>query len=165
MLSPDSTMTSSILSYFKKIILGLWLGTQGFFILGVAPSVFRTLERPVAAKLMAEIFPRYFVIGSICGGIFLLLLFLENAWVRRQGLMVRFKFIPLSLALLATGCFLYCYLFVLPQILEAQAALYLPGEAGLVPATSSAQFQALHTQSTTLNGIALVAILFLFIFI
>jgi hypothetical protein len=158
-------MTTSILRYFKKIALGLWLGTQGFFILGVAPSVFKTLDRPVAAKLMAEIFPRYFVIGSICGGIFLLLLFLENAWVRRQGLMVRFKFIPLSLALLATGCFLYCYLFILPQILEAQAALYLPGEAGLTPATSSSQFQSLHSQSTTLNGLALVALLILMFFV
>lgn len=158
-------MLYSLTGYLKKLALALWIGAQGFFVLGVAPSVFRTLDRPVAAKLMAEIFPRYFAMGSICGLVILFVLLVERFNAKRQGLLLKFKFIPLALNLLALSCFAYCYFILLPQILEAQAAIFNPTESGLPAATSSSEFQQLHSQSTRLNGIALVALLVLLFFV
>jgi uncharacterized protein DUF4149 len=46
-----------------------WLGIMGFFSFGVAPLVFRTIDRTVAGQAVAAILPRYYDWGLVLCGI------------------------------------------------------------------------------------------------
>ena len=46
-----------------------WLGIMAFFSFGVAPLVFRTVDRAVAGQAVAAVLPRYYAWGIVLGGI------------------------------------------------------------------------------------------------
>jgi hypothetical protein len=51
------------------IATALLCGAMLFFSFGVAPMVFRTLERPQAAKLMQALFPLYYLVIVALGAV------------------------------------------------------------------------------------------------
>jgi NAD/NADP transhydrogenase beta subunit len=62
------------LEKIQKISLALWLGSLCFFSFVIAPTVFKVLEKSEAARLQNVLFPKYYLLGVICG----ILLFLLN---------------------------------------------------------------------------------------
>ena len=46
-----------------------WLGIMAFFSFGVAPLVFKTIDRAVAGQAVAAVLPRYYVWGLVLCGI------------------------------------------------------------------------------------------------
>jgi uncharacterized protein DUF4149 len=65
-----------LFQFLLILALSLWVGSIVFFSLVVAPGVFSTLDRPDAGKLLAHLFPKYYLVGTLCGSAALALLFL-----------------------------------------------------------------------------------------
>ncbi|MZH46707.1 MAG: DUF4149 domain-containing protein [Nitrospinae bacterium] len=74
---------SSLLNFIYLLSLVCWIGSIIFFSFFVAPVVFKTLEREKAGEIVGIIFPRYYMVGYVCGGL-ILLTFLFN---KPEGLM------------------------------------------------------------------------------
>lgn len=55
--------------------LAVWVGSMIFFSFIGAPSIFKILEKPMAGRVVGDIFPKYWIIGYICGAIALASLF------------------------------------------------------------------------------------------
>lgn len=66
----------NLLKFVHLLCTVIWLGMLIFFTFFVAPSIFKVLPKDVAGTLVAEIFPKYWVIGYISGVLSLFTLFL-----------------------------------------------------------------------------------------
>ena len=60
-------MGSTLINFIYLLSLVFWIGSIIFFSFFVAPVVFKTLEREKAGELVGIIFPRYYMIGYVCG--------------------------------------------------------------------------------------------------
>ena len=60
-------MGSTLINFIYLLSLVCWIGSIIFFSFFVAPVVFKTLEREKAGELVGIIFPRYYMIGYVCG--------------------------------------------------------------------------------------------------
>lgn len=47
--------------------IAIWFGSLVFFSFFAAPSIFRSLSREDAGKLVGLIFPKYYMVGYVCG--------------------------------------------------------------------------------------------------
>lgn len=63
---------------------GIWIGAIVFQSFVVAPSVFSTLESSTAATFLRTLFPRFFLLGLVCGIFMIIALTLNSAWVPPQ---------------------------------------------------------------------------------
>jgi len=130
------------------IAIALWLGAMGFFAFVAAPAAFSALGREAAGRLVAVVFPRYYLIGVILG-----LLALGGVighwwlWGGRPG-----DWMALVLVLAMVALTLYAWLAVLPA---AQAAREAMRQTSAGPA--GAGFARLHRLSTMLNGAVMLA--------
>ncbi|HVA39747.1 MAG TPA: DUF4149 domain-containing protein, partial [Candidatus Binataceae bacterium] len=60
-------MVAVLFIYLLSLVC--WLGGMVFFSALVAPVVFKVLPMAQAGKLQAVLFPRYYLLGYICGAI------------------------------------------------------------------------------------------------
>ena len=60
-------MNSTLINFIYLLSLVCWIGSIIFFSFFVAPVVFKNLEREKAGELVGIIFPRYYMIGYVCG--------------------------------------------------------------------------------------------------
>jgi hypothetical protein len=58
-----------VLRVLAVVAVAGWLGIMAFFSFGVAPLVFRTIDRAVAGQAVAAILPRYYAWGLVLCGI------------------------------------------------------------------------------------------------
>ena len=58
---------SVALGYLFLASWALWFGAITFFSFVVAPTAFRALEVEHAGKFMRTLFPRYYLLGLVCG--------------------------------------------------------------------------------------------------
>jgi hypothetical protein len=65
-------MLTVILRFIYLLSIALWIGGMAFFSFMAAPSIFKVLGREEAGKVVADIFPKYYWQGIICGAIALL---------------------------------------------------------------------------------------------
>ena len=65
-------MLTVILRFIYLLSIALWIGGIAFFSFMAAPSIFHVLPREEAGKVVADIFPKYYWQGIICGAIALL---------------------------------------------------------------------------------------------
>src|SRR2546428_7797495 len=64
----DAPPAMRILRSLAVVAIAGWLGIMAFFSFGVAPLVFRTIDRAVAGKAVAAVLPRYYDWGLVlCG--------------------------------------------------------------------------------------------------
>jgi p-aminobenzoyl-glutamate transporter AbgT len=130
------------------LALACWLGGMIFFALLMAPVVFSTLPISEAGKVMATLFPRYYVLGYIAGGIACVLaIYFTAANVAR--LWWGFTTVALVIALALT---FYAGLIVRPQV---DAIRTVNEEPNPDPARK-AEFDRLHQLSVSLNGVVIV---------
>ena len=71
-------MGSMVINFIYLLSLVCWVGSIFFFSFFVAPVVFKTLEREKAGELVGIIFPRYYMIGYVCGVLVLVTLLLTG---------------------------------------------------------------------------------------
>lgn len=58
-----------VIRFFYLLSIVFWIGTIFFFSSSVAPSIFKILPRQIAGEVISGIFPKYYLVGYICGGI------------------------------------------------------------------------------------------------
>src|SRR5256885_3604558 len=64
----DAPPARRILRSLAVVAIAGWLGIMAFFSFGVAPLVFRTIDRAVAGQAVAAVLPRYYDWGLVlCG--------------------------------------------------------------------------------------------------
>lgn len=122
------------------IAAALLLGVMLFFSFGVAPTVFRALERPPAARLMQALFPLYYFVVFALGGAAALALGIAGDPLH-GGVMA---FVAAAAALLRQG--------LLPR-LDALRPLKDAGDAA-----AQASFARLHRASMIVNLVQIVAV-------
>ena len=71
-------MGSTLINFIYLLSLVCWVGSIIFFSFFVSPVVFKTLEREKAGELVGIIFPRYYMIGYVCGVLVLVTLLLTG---------------------------------------------------------------------------------------
>ena len=62
-------MLTVILRFIYLLSVALWIGGMAFFSFMAAPSIFQVLPREEAGKVVADIFPKYYWQGILCGAI------------------------------------------------------------------------------------------------
>lgn len=135
-------MTVVLFVYLLSLVC--WLGGMVFFAALVTPAVFKVLPIAEAGKLLAVLFPRYYLFGYICGAIgFILAVCLCAARMPRTW------WATAALALLiALGLTIYAGAVVRPRV---DAIRTVTEEANPDPARR-AEFDRLHHLSVMLNG-------------
>ena len=71
-------MNSVFLNFIYLLSLVCWIGSIFFFSFFVAPVVFKNMEREKAGELVGIIFPRYYMIGYVCGALIFVALLLTR---------------------------------------------------------------------------------------
>jgi MFS family permease len=124
-----------------------WLGGMVFFALLTAPVVFTTLPITEAGKVMAILFPRYYLLGYIAGAI----AFLLAIYFTAHGPHLWWGFTTIAL-IVALGITLYAGVIIRPQV----DAIRTVNEQPNPDPARKAEFDRLHRLSVTLNGVVIV---------
>jgi hypothetical protein len=138
-----------LLIFLYLLAMACWLGSIIFFSFFTAPVVFTVLARPDAGKVVSVIFPRYYVLGYVAGGLaFILAMYFLIAGGGPRGWWLASVF-SIGLAL---GCSVYAGTAVRPRV---DAIRSVSEEANPDPATKT-EFDNLHHLSVMLNGAVLL---------
>ena len=134
--------------FFYLLALVCWLGGMIFFTAITAPILFSRLPVADAGKVVSAIFPLYYILGYVAGGIALILAIYFSTGSRGRGWWI------CSAVLLAAalGLIVYAGAVVRPKIESVRSA---PEETTTDPARK-AQFDSLHRLSVQLNGAVMV---------
>ena len=135
-------MAAVLFVYLLSLVC--WLGGMVFFSALVAPLVFKVLPMAEAGKLQAALFPRYYLLGYICGAIAVVLAIFLCA-TRAQRMWWAIAALALVVAL---GLTVYAGAVVRPRV---DAIRTVTEEANPDPARR-AEFDRLHHLSVMLNG-------------
>ncbi|HZO80295.1 MAG TPA: DUF4149 domain-containing protein [Candidatus Binataceae bacterium] len=130
------------------LCLACWLGGMVFFSAIVAPVIFAQLSMPDAGKVVSALFPRYYLLGYIAGGLGLVLA-VYLCVMRVPRLWWAMAAVALAIAL---GLTFYAGQVVRPQV---DAIRTVAEEANPDPARR-AEFDRLHRLSVILNGAMMV---------
>jgi hypothetical protein len=126
-----------------------WVGAIIFFSFFTAPVVFTVLARPDAGKVVSVIFPRYYILGYVAGG----LAFLIAIYLLVTGNGARGWWLASVLTIgIALGCTFYAGIVVRPRV---DAIRSVSEQENPDPATK-AEFDNLHHLSVMLNGAVLL---------
>jgi Domain of unknown function (DUF4149) len=144
-------MLTVILRFIYLLSIALWIGGIAFFSFMAAPSIFHVLPREEAGKVVADIFPKYYWQGIICGAIALLtsvVLGMRERW--NMLLIVR----TLMIGLMLIGV-LYSVAILQPkiQIVKAQITSF---ESLLPTDPLRLEFGRLHGRSFSVNAAVLL---------
>lgn len=138
-----------ILLFVYLLAMVCWLGSIIFFSFFTAPVIFTTLARADAGKVVAVIFPRYYILGYIAGGLALLIAIYLTAVNRASRGSWASTVVAIAIAF---GCTFYAGTVVRPRV---DAIRSVSEEANPDPARK-AEFDHLHHLSVMLNGAVLV---------
>jgi len=139
-------MALTLFLYLLAIVS--WLGGMIFFALLTAPAVFTSLPITEAGKVMATLFPRYYLMGYITGVIACLLAIYFTA---AHGPRLWWGFASVALVI-ALGITLYAGVIIRPQV----NAIRTVNEEPNPDPVRKAEFDRLHHLSVSLNGVVIV---------
>jgi uncharacterized protein DUF4149 len=136
-----------LFQFLLLLALSLWVGSIAFFSAVVAPGIFAALDRPAAGNLLAQLFPRYYQAGGLCGAValvVLLLLFLFDSGSRAL------RFLQLVSVLLMLGGTLYAGWMLEPRIHQLRRER-TSAASKIERDEAERRFQKLHARSVQLN--------------
>jgi len=136
----------NLLHFLELAAIAVWLGAVVFFSFFVAPTLFRTLAPAEAGKSVRAIFPKYYLLGIICGSL-LCALHIARGFLWYWGGMIKPSIV---LFFLLTLLGIYLRQSLTPAVNSAR-------DAG---PESKPRFDKLHKRSVRLNGIILLCLLF-----
>ena len=126
------------------LALVCWLGGMIFFTAIIAPVVFTMLPISEAGKLVASLFPRYYILGYVAG---LIAVVLAIYFTVERSPRLWWSLSALALAA-ALGCSVYAGMIVRPQV----DAVRMVVEDQNPDPVRRAEFDRLHRLSVILNG-------------
>lgn len=141
-------MNSTLINFIYLLSLVCWIGSIIFFSFFVAPVVFKSLEREKAGEVVGIIFPRYYMIGYVCGTLVLLALVLHG----QAGL----KWCAWGIMMAGTAC---AGLIVNPKARTLKEQLKEASDTE--KPDLEARFKTMHSLSVKLNAAVLFAGLWL----
>ncbi|MCC6543826.1 MAG: DUF4149 domain-containing protein [Nitrospirae bacterium] len=138
-----------LLRFLHLLSLVVWIGGMIFLVVIGAPSIFKVLPRESAGDVLGEIFPKYWIMGYLCGGTALatviLLSFKEHL----------FPWGKIGLLILMTVLTLYLGLVEASRAREVR--LQIRAEEDTVRReTLKKEFKVLHRKSVALNAVILI---------
>jgi hypothetical protein len=133
----------TVLNAVILVAIAVWVGSEVFFSLIVAPVLFRVLSQYNAGRVICALFPQYYLIGIVCGLIAISSLIGLAIWRSMWSNTVTLELLLLSIMVLIT---IYARQSLLPRINLAREA----GEA------EKGRFRRLHWESVILNAVVLV---------
>jgi uncharacterized membrane protein len=144
-------MLTVILRFIYLLSVALWIGGMAFFSFMAAPSIFHVLPREEAGKVVADIFPKYYWQGILCGAIALatsVVLGMRERW--NILLIVR----TIMIGVMLTGV-LYSVVILQPKI-QAVKSQITSFES--LPPTDPLRFEfgRLHGRSFSVNAAVLL---------
>lgn len=145
-------MTAAAIRFFHLLALVVWVGGIIFFSFFTAPALFGVLPRELAGNVTSVLFPRYYMLGGICGLVALLTCLLR--WLQSPG-RDRPLQIEMLLLVLMLAMSLYAGLGILPETSSLRPQIRAAeGTAGRDAAQQ--RFDLLHRRSVILNGLVLL---------
>lgn len=139
-------MIQTFINFVYTLSLVIWIGSIIFFSFFAAPAVFKTLDKEKAGELVGVIFPKYYLVGYICGFLALLTLLLSV----ESAMDVRVLFLAVMLA-----CTLFAGMVVGPKARALKAKIKSESEEEKKNSLKS-KFDSLHSLSVKLNGSVLL---------
>jgi uncharacterized protein DUF4149 len=136
-----------LFQFILLLALSLWVGSIAFFSAVVARGIFAVLDKPAAGNLLAQLFPRYYQAGALCGAVALLallLLFLFDAGSRAL------RFLQMVLVLIMLGGTLYAGWWLQPRIHQLRGERTSASSA-VQREDAERRFQKLHMRSVQMN--------------
>ena len=144
-------MLPKIIQFIHLLSLVSWLGAIIFFSFVAAPAIFRKLDRATAGEVVGVIFPGYYMMGYICGGLATITLFLGAEQVSVG------KWVALGLMIF---CTVIARAVINPKAKVLKEAMK-ESTAGKEKEDLEAQFKKYHRISVQLNVVVLLAGLYL----
>lgn len=135
--------------WLHLLALATWLGETIFFSFVVAPTLFGALPAEQAGTAVGLIFPRYYLLGYVCG--ILLALTAFALWRESRPGGVRWLAAALIAGVSLAAC-LYAGVAVQPRAAALRPQLHDPQTAPSV----REEFDALHRRAVQLNAAVLV---------
>ena len=136
----------TILNFLELLAMVTWAGSIVFFIFLTAPVLFGVLGQNDAGKVVRALFPRYYLLGTMCG-LVLVSVQLGRGLLWYWGGMIRPAIVLFSIL---TAINLYSRQVLTPAINRAR-------DAGQ---NDKRRFDRLHRRSMLLNGFVLLTLLF-----
>ena len=143
---------TAALRVVQIVALALWVGAVVFFSFVTAPALFASLPRDMAGRATAAIFPRYYLLGWVCGGAVLVGAVGE---VALRASVERRLMVMILLLLAMLGASLYAGRIILPRAAAARFVQADPARAA-EHGEAKARFDRLHQKSVMLNGVVLL---------
>lgn len=143
-----------ILIYLSALGYALSIGSMVFFASIFAPTVFKVLEKPQAATLQGEIFPKYFIfliIATVLAGVFQLFYMQKTKKALRKT-----DYVSLTLLSITGAIFWLGYSWLSPEISKLYPLLYNPAQPASLEVLE--RFQFLHKFSVRSHVCALLAL-------
>jgi uncharacterized membrane protein len=144
-------MLTVILRFIYLLAIALWIGGMAFFSFLAAPSIFHVLPREEAGKVVADIFPKYYWQGIICGAVALaasVVLGVRDRW--NMPLVVR----TVMIGVMLIGV-LYSVIILQPQIQAVKGQI--TSFESLAPTDPlRLEFGRLHGRSFSVNAAVLL---------
>ncbi len=149
------------LKFLYILSISFWTGSIFFFSFFAAPSIFKVLPRETAGNVVSDIFPKYYLVAYVCGGVALITsAALWLVYNHRDGLMFALRigalFIMLALAVFAGEV-------IRPRAVEARTEMRSLTEKSPNYPEAQEKFRRLHKQSAIINSVVFllgIAILF-----
>jgi hypothetical protein len=135
----------NVLNFLELLAMAVWAGAIIFFSFFTAPVLFGVLGKDGAGKVVRALFPRYYLLGVLCGAV-LVMVQIGRGVLWYWGGMIKPAIVLFSILTLLS---LYARQVLTPAVNIARDA----GTAG------KPRFDALHRRSLMLNGFVLLLLL------
>jgi hypothetical protein len=141
----------TLLRFLYLLSLIFWLGSIFFFSFIGAGSAFKILPREMAGDLVADIFPKYYLVAYVCGAVALLTTIIN--WVAgytTSGVVYTLK---IALLFIMLGLSVYAGTIITPNAHELRMEMRTLSSE--VPRYNEVQrnFSSLHKQSVVINSV------------
>jgi len=144
---------ATALNLIYLLSVALWVGSMFFFSFVAAPSIFDILPKNFAGDVVADIFPKYYMVSYICGVLIIITLLIKKYLFESTRW---FIYLNLVLVVLMLGISVYAGEVIRPQSSE------LKKEIRTIKTSSSdynkldKKFKYIHLKSVVCNIIVFI---------
>jgi hypothetical protein len=141
----------TLLRFLYFLSLVFWLGSIFFFSFIAARSAFKILPREMAGDLVADIFPKYYLVAYVCGGVALLTTMIS--WVAGYTTSGVVYALRIAILFVMLGLSVYAGTIITPNAHELRVEMRALSKD--VPRYNEVQrnFGSLHKRSAIINSV------------
>ena len=150
-----------VINLIILLSLVFWIGGIFFFSFAAAPSIFEVLPRELAGDVVADIFPKYYLVAYICGFLLLTALIIKKYFFESVA---RFINLSIILVILMLGLSVYAGEVLRPQASEIKTEIRAVESGAAEYKKLDKRFKFIHLKSVICNiavflfGIAIIFI-------